>query len=60
MTALAWAAQDDHKQAVDMLLKAGANPDIQNKVYHDSIANFSIMFTIMYCLTFIVPSYSYK
>ena len=33
MTALAWAAQDNRKQAVDVLLKAGANPNIQNKVH---------------------------
>jgi ankyrin repeat protein len=32
MTALAWAAQDGHKQAVDMLLKAGANLKLQNRV----------------------------
>lgn len=32
MTALTWAAQDNRKQAVDVLLKAGANPNIQNKV----------------------------
>ena len=32
MTALAWAAQDNRKQAVDVLLKGGANPNIQNKV----------------------------
>ena len=29
MTALAWAAQEGHEQVVDVLLKAGANPDIQ-------------------------------
>ena len=34
MTALAWAARQGHKQVVDVLLKAGANPDIQNHVCH--------------------------
>ncbi len=33
MTALAWAASEGHEQVVDVLLKAGANPDIQDKVY---------------------------
>ena len=28
MTALAWAAYQDYEQVVDVLLKAGANPDI--------------------------------
>ena len=32
VTALAWAACKGHEQVVDMLLKAGANPDIQDKV----------------------------
>ena len=32
MTALAWAARQGHEQVVDVLLKAGANPDIQNHV----------------------------
>ena len=32
MTALAWAAYEGHEQVVDVLLKAGANPDIQDKV----------------------------
>ena len=31
-TALAWAAHEGHEQVVDVLLKAGAKPDIQNKV----------------------------
>ena len=31
-TALSWAAYDGHKGIVDILLSAGANPDIQNKV----------------------------
>ena len=31
-TALAWAAHEGHEQIVDVLLKAGANPDIQDKV----------------------------
>ena len=29
MTALAWAAQEGHEQVVDVLLKAGANRDVQ-------------------------------
>lgn len=32
MTALAWAAFNGYVQVVDMLLKAGANPDLQDKV----------------------------
>ena len=32
MTALAWAAYDGHTQIVDILLNAGASPDIQNQV----------------------------
>ena len=32
MTALAYAASQGYKQVVDMLLNAGANPDIQDKV----------------------------
>ena len=32
MTALAWVAYVGHKQIVHILLNAGANPDIQNKV----------------------------
>ena len=32
ITALAGAAYKGHKQVVDVLLKAGANPDIQDKV----------------------------
>ena len=32
VTALAWAAHQGHKQTVHILLNAGANPDIQNKV----------------------------
>ena len=32
MTALAWAAYEGHEQVVDVLLKAGANPDIQDHV----------------------------
>ena len=32
MTALAWAASEGHKQVVDVLLKAGANPDVQDNV----------------------------
>ena len=32
MTALAWAAYEGHEQVVDVLIKAGANPDIQNQV----------------------------
>ena len=32
MTALAWAAFKGREQVVDMLLKAGANRDIQDKV----------------------------
>ena len=31
MTALAWAAQEGHEQVVDVLLKAGANPDTQGQ-----------------------------
>ena len=31
-TALAWAAHRGHKQIMDMLLEAGANHDIQDKV----------------------------
>ena len=30
MTALAWASYNGYKQVVDVLLKAGANPDIQD------------------------------
>ena len=30
MTALAWAANEGREQVVDVLLKAGANPDIQS------------------------------
>ena len=32
MTALAWAAIQGHENVADMLLKAGANPDIQDQV----------------------------
>ena len=32
ITALAVAAHGGHEQVVDVLLKAGANPDIQDKV----------------------------
>ena len=32
MTALTWAAYKGHEQVVDVVLKAGANPDIQDKV----------------------------
>ena len=32
ITALAWASLQDHDQIVDVLLKAGADPDIQDKV----------------------------
>ena len=32
MTALAWAAYNGHVQVVDVLLKAGANPDNQDQV----------------------------
>ena len=32
MTALAWAAHQGYEQVVDVLLKAGANPDIQDNV----------------------------
>jgi ankyrin repeat protein len=32
MTALAWATSEGREQVVDVLLKAGANPDIQDKV----------------------------
>ena len=32
MTALARAAYQGHEQVVDVLLKAGAKPDIQDKV----------------------------
>ena len=32
MTALAWAACQGHEEVVDVLLKAGANPDIQDNV----------------------------
>ena len=31
-TALAWAARNGHEPVVDALLKAGADPDIQEKV----------------------------
>ena len=31
MTSLVWAAQEGHEQVVDILLKAGANPDIQGQ-----------------------------
>ena len=31
-TALAWAANGGHEQVVDVLLKAGANPDVQIEV----------------------------
>ena len=37
MTALAWAAYKGYKQIVDLLLKAGANPDIQDKVQSAAI-----------------------
>ena len=33
-TALAWAARNGHEPVVDALLKAGADPDIQDKVYN--------------------------
>ena len=33
MTALAWAAYKGHTQIVDILLNAGASPDIQDQVY---------------------------
>ena len=42
MTALAWAACKGHEQVVDVLLKAGANPDIQDKV----IATIIIIITV--------------
>lgn len=32
MTALAWAAHQGHEQVVDVLLKAGANPNIKDDV----------------------------
>lgn len=32
MTALAWASYKGHKQIVNMLLKAGAKPDVQDQV----------------------------
>ena len=32
MTTLVWAASLGHEQVVDVLLKAGANPDIQDHV----------------------------
>jgi ankyrin repeat protein len=32
MTVLAWAAYEVREQVLDVLLKAGANPDIQDKV----------------------------
>ena len=32
VTALAWASHEGHEQVVDVLLKAGANPHIQDKV----------------------------
>ena len=34
MTAVALAVRQGHKQVVDVLLKAGANPDIQDHVCH--------------------------
>ena len=32
LTALAWAAHEGHEHVVDLLLKAGANPDNQDPV----------------------------
>ena len=32
MTALSWAAQEGHEQVVDVLLKAEAKLDVQDKV----------------------------
>ena len=32
LTALAWAAQEGHEQVMDVLLKAGAKFDVQDKV----------------------------
>ena len=47
MTALNWAAQKGHKQVVDVLLKAGASPDIQDKVPYSGKflygANFHVL-----------------
>ena len=48
MTALAWAALQDHDQIVDVLLKAGADPDIQDKVakygvYAYGLLNYNII-----------------
>ena len=36
ITALAYAANQGHEQVVDVLLKAGANPDIQDQNVCDS------------------------
>ena len=37
MTALAWAAYKGHTQIVDILLDAGASPDIQDQVYNSCV-----------------------
>ena len=42
LTALARAAYKGHEQVVDVLLKAGAKPDIQDKVIECVYADYNV------------------
>ena len=41
-TALTWAAHEGHEQVVDVLLKAGAKPDIRDKVIECVHADYNV------------------
>ena len=52
ITSLAVAARKGREQVVDVLLKAGANPDIQDKVYN----SYSMTVIVSACVHVMIVS----